>query len=861
MPPAPLHRDEQARLNSLRRYAILDTPPEEAFGRIVSLTARLFGVPIAVITFIDECRQWNKVCGGFEGIAFSRDASFCAYTILQKDVLVVPDTLEDDRFSHYASVTAEPHVRFYAGAPLRTPEGYPLGALCIVDSSPRPPLTTAQRQNLTDLARLVMGELELRLALENTERLQLEQKANQAYVESIYEATRIGLCSVDEDGRYVMANQAYCHMYGLSQAEIIGQSFTQIVSTPESKRAALKLHRDFLVHDAPYPKEWRVRRKDGGEFDIWVTASKVTQPDGKLYRVSTVTDLSEIRALEQERAYLADLVDQVSDAVISTGLDFMVQSWSKGAERLYGYTAEETLGRHVDQFISTNFLDEDVQQARHKLFSQGRWSGELEQRGKAAHVTPVLSSVTLVRDATGQLTGTVAVNRDLSEAKSLLKQLHHQAHHDSLTGLPNRRLMRDRLEQACVHARRSGNAIAFFLLDVDNFKLINDFYGHISGDHLLEAVGQRLRGCLRESDTVSRWGGDEFAVLACDLHQGEDAGRVAESILAQFLEPFEVDGHDLHITLSIGIATYPDHIKGENDPFRNADVALYRAKGEGKNTYSFFMQDLHDRFVGRHLKERAIRQAIKKRDFVLYYQPRVDLRSGEIESVEALVRWPQGDGTLISPDAFIPLAEESSLIVPLGTLTLEMAMAQAARWREQGHPRRVAVNLSAEQLRHPALLATINEMLTRYKLPARWLELEVTESVFVSDTDQSISKLRALKDLGIYILVDDFGMGYSSLSYLKRLPLDSLKIDRSFVAGLDGTPSARQDMSIVWTIIGLARSLDLVVVAEGVETASQAHLLQRLDCQQAQGYFFYRPLPAQELAHQPVRRALQAGGA
>ncbi len=572
-----------------------------------------------------------------------------------------------------------------------------------------------------------------------------------------------------------------------------------------------------------------------------------------------MTNLTEIRRLEQERTYLASLVDEVSDAVISTDLNLVIQSWNSGAEKLYGYTASEMLGTKLDSCVTINYLNEDQAQAQEELLTTGRWSGEVEQSGKGGRVVPVLSSVTLIRDASGQPTGIVAVNRDLSETKSLLKQLQHQAHHDNLTGLPNRLLMLERLEKAKAAAYRDGQTLAFLLVDVDNFKTLNDSFGHLFGDELLRSVGKKLCACVRQGDTVSRWGGDEFAVLAPGLRSRDEAERVAEAIAAEFLIPIKVGEHEFPVTLSMGVGVYPEGGGGgesdgvtTGDLYQNGDLALYQAKLEGRNTYRFFTQHLYDQFAGRHLKEVALRNAVENRAFVLHYQPRVNLESGEIESLEALVRWSQADGTLTAPGTFIPLAEDLGLIVALGELTLELAVGQAASWCARGIPKRVVVNLSAKQLRHPSLVPTITALLTHYKLDARWLELEITESIFVSDTDESIVKLRALRTLGIYISMDDFGTGYSSLSYLKRLPLDSLKIDRSFVAGLEidtiHVDTTYKDASIVRAIIALAQTLDLTVVAEGVETKAQRHLLQQLGCQHAQGFLFFKPLPADDIS-------------
>ena len=436
----------------------------------------------------------------------------------------------------------------------------------------------------------------------------------------------------------------------------------------------------------------------------------------------------------------------------------------------------------------------------------------------------------------------LTLERRLERSNRELAQL---ANYDALTGLPNRALFTERLAQALARAGRAGYGVGLLFLDLDGFKTVNDSLGHGVGDTLLRAVAKRLQGCVREVDTVSRLGGDEFTFVLERLEDPQDAGRVAQKVLECLNHPFRLKESDVYIGANLGITTYPEDGDGAEVLVKHADTAMYHAKAQGKNRYHFFTRELNRRVLEQVRLESDMRSGLKHGEFCLHYQPRVDLATGRITSVEALARWQHPDG-LVSPYHFIPVAERSGLIQPLGREMLRQACQQAKAWAAQGTPLRVAVNLSVKQLQRPTITDEVRAVLDEVGLRAQWLELEVTESAAMTDVDTTTQRLSELRDMGIYLSVDDFGTGYSSLNYLKHLPVSSLKIDKSFVQDITETTTPDSaDAAIVRAVVALGQSLDFTLIAEGVETEAQQSFLQALGCHEAQGYLFSKPVPAE----------------
>ena len=457
--------------------------------------------------------------------------------------------------------------------------------------------------------------------------------------------------------------------------------------------------------------------------------------------------------------------------------------------------------------------------------------------------------VYVVHDGQGRLVRRAGVIQDVTERKAQEARIEHLAYHDSLTGLPNRAMLMDRLGQALSQAQRLGQQVAVLFMDLDRFKLVNDSLGHPAGDQLLKEIARRLRATLRDNDTVARVGGDEFQVVVCNVAGSVDAARIAEKLMRSLGEPFMLEGQELQVTASLGVSLFPrDGASGEL-LLKYADTALYEAKGEGRNVYRFFSPEMNAQAHGRLRLENDLRRAVERHELELHYQPQLDLATGEVCAVEALVRWRHPVRGLVPPNAFIPMAEETGLVLGIGEWVLNEACRQVAQWQRQGladnlSPLRVAVNISARQLQRPGLDDAVRRALSLSGLPAACLELEITESSVMLDPLHARSVLESLRGLGVLLSIDDFGTGYSSLAYLKRLPLDRLKIDRSFIGGI---PADSDDTAIVETIIVMTHKLGLRVIAEGVETLEQRLQLVRQGCDEMQGFLLAQPVPAHEL--------------
>lgn len=472
-----------------------------------------------------------------------------------------------------------------------------------------------------------------------------------------------------------------------------------------------------------------------------------------------------------------------------------------------------------------------------------------EQKIRAVETTQSASAdhMSMLQQANANLVIATIEAHKLAEQVQMAKdQLDHLAHHDTLTGLPNRILLQDRLKQAIELARRQGRQLAVMFMDLDRFKYINDSLGHTIGDQLLQSVAQRLVNCVRQSDTVSRQGGDEFVLLLPTIEHPEDAAHSAQKILAALALPHHIDRHYLHTSVSIGISIYPDDGQDVETLIKSADTAMYHAKGNGRNNFKFFEQDMNDRAVQRQSIKAGLRRALERQEFVLYYQPKINLHSGAIVGVEALIRWQHPERGLLPPSQFISIAEDSGLILPIGRWVLREACLQARAWQQAGLPPiTIAVNTSALELRAKNFFENIRTTLDDTCLEPRYLELELTESVLMQDADSADSVLHALVDFGVKLAIDDFGTGYSSLSYLKQFPIDTLKIDQSFVNQITSNPD---DATIVSAVISMGKSLKQRVIAEGVETPEQYAFLLAHHCEEGQGYYFSHPMLADSLA-------------
>jgi diguanylate cyclase (GGDEF)-like protein/PAS domain S-box-containing protein len=550
---------------------------------------------------------------------------------------------------------------------------------------------------------------------------------------------------------------------------------------------------------------------------------------------------------EKERAQVT--LNSIGDAVMSTDVGGYVTYLNIVAEHMTGWSRSEAAGHPFEEVfrIVDAGTRETIQNPMALAIRENKTVGLtpncllIRRDGIEAAIE---DSAAPIHDRRGQVTGAVMVFHDVSTARELSLRISYLAQHDNLTDLPNRVLLSDRLTQAMAMAHRHQRKLAVLFLDGDRFKHINDSLGHDIGDRLLQSVAQRLLDCVRRSDTVSRQGGDEFVILLSEVTHPQDAAVSAEKILLAMNAPHRIGQHDVHLTMSIGIVTYPDDGTDAETLVRNADFAMYHAKNSGRNNYQFFKPEMNVRAVERQALENGLRDAIERKEFVLHYQPKMNLETGAIIGVEALIRWHHPERGLVPPVQFIPIAEDCGFIVPIGQWVLREACQQARAWQDSGlRPMRIAVNVSAVELRASGFVAGVNDILTETGLDPRYLELELTESFLMQDSRSTVAVLQSLKSMGVQLALDDFGTGYSSLSYLKRFPIDTLKIDQSFVRDL--TTDA-DDASIVTAVISMGKSLHMGVVAEGVETREQLAFLQEQSCPEGQGYYFSRPVVAEE---------------
>ena len=569
-------------------------------------------------------------------------------------------------------------------------------------------------------------------------------------------------------------------------------------------------------------------------------------PGGKRLRpTGTIQDISERKELEEKLLLSGKVFDNSSEMILITDVEGDMIDVNPAFCRLTGYSRLEAIGSNIRTPRSSQHGQQFFDSLWDSLRQAGQWQGELWHRRKNGESFPCLMSINAVRNDEGEITHFVATGTDISKLKETEKRLQYLANFDPLTDLPNRLLFFDRLQQALIYADRGNDRIGLLFFDLDNFKEINDTLGHQSGDQVLQMVAGRVMRCVRKSDTVARLGSDEFGLVLRELADTHNGAQVAQRLMEVLGRPFILGDREFFLTVSIGIALFPEDGTEPEELEKKAETAMYFAKREGKNRYQFFSGEMNTRAQERLAIKTGLYHALERQEFFLHYQPKFDSHSGELTGLEALARWQPPDGELIPPLKFIPMAEESGLIIPLGEMVLRLACEQNRQWQERGFsPFRVAVNLSAHQFRQGDLVETVRRVLEDTRLEPRWLELEITESAMMQDTGRTIETLRTLKEMGITIALDDFGTGYSSLSYLKRFPLDTLKIDYSFIKNMFVNA---EDAAIVKAVIAMARSLKLRIVAEGVETEEQRVFLREQGCDEVQGYQAGMPRSATEV--------------
>nr|WP_240954041.1 EAL domain-containing protein [Solimonas marina] len=668
---------------------------------------------------------------------------------------------------------------------------------------------------------------------------------------------------LDPQGCVATWNEGAERIKGYRTDEIIGRHYACFYSEEDQRagrpaRALEVARRDGCFKD----EHWRVR-KDGSRFWASLVLTAVRDPSGRLLGfVKVARDLSERRAGEEALAeanrFRQSILDAAAFGIVATDADGLISSVNPAAERLWWYRRDEMIGRlHLHELVdgadllqradalSKEFgspVANDFQalkvRADRGLTDEHEWIS----RRKDGSLAPVEMAVTVRRDAAGSVIGYLAMAYDITERRRREDYIRHLAHHDALTQLPNRSLLNDRMAVAISRARRTRSEVGVMMIDLDNFKRINDSLGHHVGDQILQTVAARLRNCVRESDSIARMGGDEFSILLPDLDDGGDVTRIAQAVIAAMNKPVVVGAHELHVTASVGISRYPNDGADPVTLLKNADTAMYKAKLGGRANYRLFTHEMLIEAEGRIIIETELRRALAREEFEMFYEPQISLATGEVSGVEALIRWRHPERGLISPAEFLPVAEETGLIVPIGYWTLRTACHEVVELQKRlGQPLTVAVNLSPKQFAHQDLMANVQAALLASGLPASQLVLEITEGALMAESDDTTTTLESLRMLGLSIAVDDFGTGYSSLSYITRFPIDLLKIDRSFVRDIYEDPA---DAAVARAIIAMAHGLNIRVVAEGVETEAQLLYLRERACDAAQGYFIGKAAPA-----------------
>ncbi|MBF0175056.1 MAG: EAL domain-containing protein [Magnetococcales bacterium] len=702
--------------------------------------------------------------------------------------------------------------------------------------------------------------------------------------QSILNSAVDGIITIDHHGIIHSINASLEKMFGYTSEELIGQNVSMLMPSPYRESHDQYIH-SFLTTGIKKIigtiREVSCICKDGREFPAQLSVGVFDSKDGK-YFTGILHDITErkqtkdalqaaygeleqriqerTRELEASNVRLKQEIDErnraeeglklaakvfenASEAIVITDQKGTIIDVNQAYTAITGFSRDEVLGRnprigksgkHDAQFYTQMWAD---------ITQRGTWSGEIWDRRKNGESYPKWLTINAVPSHDGTVAHFVGIFTDISHMKATEERLEQLAFFDPLTALPNRMLFRDRLVHEFETAKRCNTLVAVFFIDLDRFKHVNDTLGHAAGDQLLIEVARRITQCVRASDTVARLGGDEFTVILAGLKSSREAEPIARKIITALMEPVTLQEHKAHIGASVGISIYPT----DGDTFdaitKYADVAMYHAKESGRGNFKFFEERMNAHSIQRAAMEHNLRQGLIADEFILHYQPKRSIATRKIVGMESLVRWRRGDGTMVSPADFIPMAEETGLIIPMGKKILHMACHfNQTRIQAGGVPLRVAVNLSARQFQQKDLLELVQRTLDESGLDPQWLELEVTESMMMQDEKQAIATLKQLRNLGISISMDDFGTGYSSLSYLKRLPIQALKIDQSFVRELTENSD---DAAIVLAIVSMAKSLKLHVVAEGVETQQQAEFLEKIECDELQGYHFSRPLPEQ----------------
>ncbi|QRM35648.1 EAL domain-containing protein [Microvirga sp. VF16] len=956
---------EADRLAALRSFAVLDTEPETTFDSLTKVAAHVCDAPVALISLIDEQRQWFKCAIGLNGVReIPREIAICAQAILQPDLFVVPDATKDPRFSTNPLVTGEPHLRFYAGAPLITEEGLPLGTLCVFDTKPRPEgLTPAQREALPALANAVMSQLKLRQANRVLEEHQRElitltdalpqmiwsacpdkrldhknrrwyeftgtepgfaernhwtslihpedrdqitalwqhslhtgepyecryrqrhhsgeyrwilSRATASYdpqervrrwygtntdihewkqaeedlarsekrYRTLIEASTALVWRAEPDGSLISNSHDWQALSGQAPGEGHGNGWLKAVH-PADRERVMALWQDALACRQPVVAEFRVEHPDAE--DRWVRAKGVPMLDehGTVQEwVGTITDIHEQKCAaehirQQEERHRA--LVQASSVVLWVATPDGMITETRGWADITGQSDHEAAGLGSVDTLHADDTDRITRAWLEAVASGTAYKAECRVRHKSGEYRWMLSRAVPIKNADGSIREWVGGLSDIHDRKVAECELWRSANHDALTGLPNRMLFQNRLEQALADAKQHGTSISLLVIDLDEFKDVNDSFGHDAGDALLKETAVRLCSIARKCDTVARFGGDEFVVLLAGSTGLEHAATLAEGLAKKLSQPVPYAGQMIASHASIGVAAFPDHDATAPELMKDADMALYRAKAEGRNRVVTYLPEMRAATEHRVTLRREMREAISLDQIQPFYQPKVCLATGEIVGFEALARWQHPTRGLVTPGSFADAFDDPELATTVGKRLIGKVTSDMRRWLNSGLSfGHVAINLSQVEFIQPGLAEDILRILDLAKVPPKHLEIEITEKVLLDAQSEAVSDaLDRFRARGVQIALDDFGTGYASLTHLKQFAVDHIKIDRSFVRDIEEDPD---DEAIVTAVVSLGRSLNLKVTAEGVETTGQAQRLREMGCGSAQGYLYASPM-------------------
>lgn len=834
----------------------LSGDPIEIFQHAAKMIGELLDVKIVCLSEI-QGEQLNFLVVYIDGEIYSNAGSCllaitpCATVQQSKDIRVydrVKELFPEATFLQHHNAYA------YCGFPSLDNLGKVVAVTCLLDDKPHD-FTDEDQEILRIIGQRIGMEIERKAHLEEKERINDVLRINEERLRQAIAVAETGIFEQSFSNDTIYCSPEMRKHFGWDANEFVNsQTFIDSIYPEDQKRIIEAIrHIQNPSGNGLLDIDFRIFRPDGEVR--WLTARSQTlfESNGQfsqaVRRVGAVRDITEKKFAEWEQRIFATAF-QTQEGIIITDANQTIIRVNRAFTRITGYSAQEVIGNRPSMLKSGRH-DRVFYRAMHKaLNNEGYWQGEIWDRHKDGHIYPKWLTITAVKDGDNETSHYVANFSDITERKAAEDKIRHLAFYDPLTELPNRTLLLDRLEHAIVTHSHIRIYSALLFLDLDNFKILNDTQGHRIGDELLIEVGKRLKNCVNEADTISRLGGDEFVVLLEELSENDTnaalyAGAVAEKILTALSEPYQLSSVLHYISASIGIVLFNSPGTTVTSVLAKADTAMYEAKKNGKSTYRFFDPSMQHTLERRSILENALRKAITNNEFRLFYQPLVD-DQGQITSVEALIRWQHPEQGLISPLDFIPLAEEMGLIQAIGHWVLETACAQLDTWKNRAETRNlsIAVNISAKQFYQTNFIDGVRSLMGKYAIGPLQLKLELTESIVLDNIDLAIEKMLELKAFGIILSMDDFGTGYSSLSYLKQLPFDQIKIDKSF---LDGINDNSNNSLIVETVITLGQKLGMSVVAEGIEDVEQWQLLKDMGCETFQGYYFRKPTPVQEL--------------